>query len=548
MFSKDIDRSKKALKSDLDRKTSIKINEIFKENSTNLNDFTNSLSRITLSKKAHDNVVKVASKCFAVKGFMQAVNNEKTKKSKSALQLTNKYRAYLDGKITKNSIVKTIKSMRTSKHHKTSLENYLNKQPAPTETTNKEVVKATDISEVQKKFIIYLGAQHLSKAKEFRGGMSRYHAIQEMKDTLKAMPNAQQVGSKFEKLYQLISESEGIAYAIDRIYQEPDSTKMVANWIRSKVEKLNSGDSVAIPCGSHRHATMLLLTCTGVDAHGQENYKIELHNEGQGIENHPQKMINGETKVQTALIYEDIPEEKLLQGGDFFYGLMHGISNENINVLYSTLDQLGPRSPESPDLRHWSSGQEGDTCSTQCLISLMRSYLSDEEYSLFKTHARKQMLMSTVKNINSKEGDPTFQKIIALEIIGKLERHHAKRKIELDQEIKDVKSELLKIENTGTAYLKLDKYSKKHQYSRLEQLENQLAALNNGEDVEKFLLYIIQNANLSCAEVEFFIVSRLHSKQGKLLNQEHFTHLNRVFIDTFGAPSDMLPLAAKMYT
>lgn len=292
----------------------------------------------------------------------------------------------------------------------------------------------------------------------------------------KTLKLLQEIGPKFdvdgeENPIFLLSRQLEYAKKAEEKYDEKGSrlnTRSVdvkiskaAQYKLSSVQKLKEGESLVIQANVKRHAMAMRIVCTN-DEDGKKTYKVEHHNEGGGISQyHHSSDIDGKKKYQTVLEFEDVTQDKLsLQ---FFTQMLENAIHEDdtqkgLDNLYTNiLSQLGRPSPPSQDKRHWSSGQKGGSCSAQCILSVIRSQLTEEQYSRFKTLARTKMLMMTVEDISKGKGDIATKKVIALEVVRKMEKHHAKRDLPLPKEVRELKEQLTKLDVEPSEYSEITK-------------------------------------------------------------------------------------------
>lgn len=280
---------------------------------------------------------------------------------------------------------------------------------------------------------IYLGAEHLS---HYVGGAldtRRCYAYRHACDLLASTTTAQ------HQLGKELHDAETYLNGINN-----GRTHYTSRKIHEKVNKLKVGKSIVVPSYSSRHAMLLRITCTE-DSNGKKKYKCVLYNEGRGIDSYHYSKIDehGKQIYQTAFEINDVSEENLTF--DFFKQLCdcsitHGTTPDSVYNILKTLG--GTIAPPSEDPRLWSSGQLSGSCSARCILSLIRSQSSPEEYEQFMQKAQYELVYKAVKQLRSGSGDLVTTRIVGIEALNQLESAHKSEQRELPEELKKIRESL----------------------------------------------------------------------------------------------------------
>lgn len=271
-------------------------------------------------------------------------------------------------------------------------------------------------SEVDDQFAIntFIGAEHLSNSMygstKFRSAYA-FGQTSSLLDSVSPNPLLSRQLRDAKVLYSQTTDQNEI----------PKTSKKV----HKKLLKLKKGESLIVPSYSQRHAMILHITCTE-DLNGQRKYKCVQHNEGNGVEAYHYSKIDerGNILYQTALEIENISEENL--SASFFEKLIQCQTKaENAEEVYEVLKQLGGTIlPPSDDARLWSPGQVAGSCAGRCILSLVRSQLTPENYNKFIQAAQYELVFKTVEEIRRGRGNLRITRIVGLEAINQLENAH----------------------------------------------------------------------------------------------------------------------------
>jgi hypothetical protein len=220
-----------------------------------------------------------------------------------------------------------------------------------------------------------------------------------------------------------------------------------ASRIQQDIFALQPHQYLAIPCNFSHHATLLVICCDGY-ANAQKIYSATLHNTGEGFEqyHYSKTCSDGKIRFQTGFEILSIPQDRLCMGSCIaqILSLATIPSSEAAKKLYAEiLPQLGGTiAPCSNNPQKWSHAQLGDTCTMLCLLSFIRSQLSQEEYRRFRDYGRLKTLLQAYEDIKSGAGQQAIQTIIAHEMICDLDRSFAKRGIHLSPTLQQTQQQL----------------------------------------------------------------------------------------------------------
>ncbi|MDF2576554.1 MAG: hypothetical protein K0S74_38 [Chlamydiales bacterium] len=290
----------------------------------------------------------------------------------------------------------------------------------------------------------------------------------------KKSENFQKLKSLLEGTHQLSKLYHDITSKND---QHEKSAQDLSELLKSKIMGLTPGESLFFPVYTAKHAMMAVVTKNK----DNPNFIFRLHNEGEGLRYHEYDLIDGVKKFQSTYRVDDLSLEQLCgEQSQFIYELVHESatpqsSTKNIyeNVLKAPLNRSDNYSEwEDPgEKQYQTSGQVGGSCTAQCVLSAVKTFLTPEETAELKRELRLQALELFYSKI--KRGIATTdEKLICLEISRKLQHSYQKKSQEtpyiLNQIEYNVKN-LLKSSEPTSLDIKDKPLKDKFQFSFLEQ-------------------------------------------------------------------------------
>lgn len=212
--------------------------------------------------------------------------------------------------------------------------------------------------------------------------------------------------------------------------------------VKEDIQKLKTGESLALTSNSKKHAMMLFITRTG-----ESTFTVVQHNMGEMIGDYHYNLTDstGKQRFQTALEITDVSQSDLTaKDAPFIERLIRCNNSGTTKELYESILPLlhGTIAPPSTDPRLWSHGQLGGSCSAAAPLALIRSQLSKEAYKEFRELGRLEMILKSYKQITTGWGNTATQKAVTLEAVKALEKSIAKRNQELPHALKTIKEKL----------------------------------------------------------------------------------------------------------
>lgn len=259
------------------------------------------------------------------------------------------------------------------------------------------------------------------------------------------------IGSTIDLLNKMTSPPEQLVKALTYALsiskkKEIYPSALLAHAVKKDVLALDVGQSLAIPTDVQGHSMIMMVTCTRKDSGGKKTYSIVQHNTGDGIGTyHYQKKDNGKMKFQTALEITDISQESLCgEQSKFFsrlFSLVNLLGGKGVDALYNDVFPLlkGTISGRSYDERLWSHGQLGGSCTTSCLVSLVRSQVDKSTFQQFREVGRLEILLKSVHRIKAGWWRSKEHMNVVIETINKLESSYKKRKIPFPDSLREIR-------------------------------------------------------------------------------------------------------------
>lgn len=291
-------------------------------------------------------------------------------------------------------------------------------------------------------YAVQMSVEHMSEG-DLWGNPVIYanHRTRELLNTMKLnLPSSSQE----------LDHLEDLLWVADAITTSPSPAELAKAYVSSLEVGKSTAISLTTSRGNVSHRIIMVFTCTS-NKDGKKTYDIELHNTGNGLQYHHQKVDkNGKPLYQTVMKVVGIPGEKLYSDTSFFlanwmdrreYQGTGSIENLYEMVIHS----LGGRIEEpSQNPALWGNEQLGGSCTAGCFSSLIKSRLRPEEWRAFGEAIRYELLFRTFSHIKNGTDNENaeIRKIVALEMIKEIQ--HLRGERGLPEELQVLQARLIK--------------------------------------------------------------------------------------------------------